>query len=222
MLCKIGVITEVELDAAKKGLAEVEAEWKAGRFKVTRDQEDCHTAIEQFLTEKYGDVGKKIHTGRSGNDQSLTMLRLYMRSRLQEFAALTANVAEGFSAKAKEHRDVPMPGYTHMQKAMPTKVGIWLESFVHALQDADHILKGTLAIVNQNPLGSAAGFGINHLDLDRNKTTELMNFDRCQENVMYCGFSRGYFEMIVLQALNVPMVIASRFTTDMMMFTQQG
>merc|ERR1712151_907990 len=124
-------------------------------------------------------------------------------------------------AKAKDHHDVPMPGYTHMQKAMPTKLGIWLESFSHALQDSDRILKSTLALVNQNPLGSAAGFGINHLELDRKKTTELMNFERCQENVMYCGFSRGYFEMIVLQALNVPMVVASRFATDMMMFTQQ-
>merc|ERR1712072_947302 len=149
------------------------------------------------------------------------MLRLYMRSKLQEFAALTANVAKGFAVKAKDHCDVPMPGYTHMRKAMPTKVGIWLESFFHALQDSDRILKSTLALVNQNPLGSAAGFGINHLELDRKKTTELMKFDRCQENVMYCGFSRGYFEMIVLQALNVPMVIASRFATDMMMFTQQ-
>jgi len=149
------------------------------------------------------------------------MLRLYMRSKLQEFSALTANVAEGFAAKAKDHHDVPMPGYTHMQKAMPTTVGIWLESFSHALQDSDNILKSTLAIVNQNPLGSAAGFGINHLELDRKKTTELMKFDRCQENVMYCGFSRGYFEMVVLQALNIPMVIASRFATDMMMFTQQ-
>merc|ERR1712072_1382886 len=149
------------------------------------------------------------------------MLRLYMRSKLQEFAALTANVAKGFAVKAKDHCDVPMPGYTHMRKAMPTKVGIWLESFSHALQDSDRILKSTLALVNQNPLGSAAGFGINHLQLDRKKTTELMNFDRCQENVMYCGFSRGYFGMIVLQALNVPMVVASRFATEMMMFTQQ-
>jgi argininosuccinate lyase len=221
MLHAIGILDLDELKQAKKGLAEVEAEWRAGRFKVTISQEDCHTAIEQFLTEKYGDVGKKIHTGRSRNDQSLTMLRLYMRSKLQEFTALTARVAEGFAVKAKDHRDVPMPGYTHMQKAMPTKVGIWLESFSHALQDSDRILKSTLALVNQNPLGSAAGFGINHLELDRKKTTELMNFDRCQDNVMYCGFSRGYFEMIVLQAINVPMVVASRFATDMMMFTQQ-
>merc|ERR1711959_442818 len=110
---------------------------------------------------------------------------------------------------------------THMQKAMPTTVGTWLGSFSDALQDSDRITKGTRDLVNQNPLGSAAGFGINHLILDRQKTTELMNFDRLQENVMYCGFSRGYFEMISLQAMNIPMVIASRFATDMMMFTQQ-
>merc|ERR1719253_1338334 len=149
------------------------------------------------------------------------MLRLYMRSKLKDIATLATNVAKKFVDKGKQHSEVPMPGYTHMQKAMPTKVGIWLESFSHAFQDSDCILQSTLAMVNQNPLGSAAGFGINHLVLDRQKTTELMKFDRCQENVMYCGFSRGYFEMIVLQALNVPMVIAARFATDMMMFTQQ-
>merc|ERR1719504_627417 len=104
---------------------------------------------------------------------------------------------------------------------MPTTVGVWLASFSHALQDCDRITKGTRDLVNQNPLGSAAGFGINHLVLDRKKTTELMNFERLQENVMYCGFSRGHFEMVALQALNIPMVIASRFATDMMMFTQQ-
>jgi len=221
MLFSIGILTQADLEQAKKGLAEVEAEWRAGRFHVTREQEDCHTAIEQFLTEKYGDVGKKIHTGRSRNDQSLTMLRLYMRSQLRDYMALTTSVMEKFAEVAKMHSNVPMPGYTHMQKAMPTTVGAWLESFAHALKDADGIMSSTLALVNQNPLGSAAGFGINHLTLDRKKTTEIMKFERLQENVMYCGFSRGFFEMIVLQALNVPMTIAARFATDMMMFTQQ-
>lgn len=221
MLCSIGILTKEECEQAKKGLEEVKAEWQAGRFKVTIGQEDCHTAIEQFLTERYGDVGKKIHTGRSRNDQSLTMLRLYMRGKLHDVVAGTASVAEKFAAAAKVHHDVSMPGYTHMQKAMPTTVAVWLESFCHAFRDSDGILRSSLALVNQNPLGSAAGFGINHLTLDRRKTTELMNFDRLQENVMYCGFSRGFFEMIVLQALNIPMTIASRFATDMMMFTQQ-
>jgi len=221
MLCSIGVLTKPELEQAKKGLAEVEAEWREGRFEVTCSQEDCHTAIEQYLTTKYGDVGKKIHTGRSRNDQSLTMLRLYMKTRLQEFAELSNSVASKFSDLAKLHQDVPMPGYTHMQKAMPTTVGTWLGSFSDALRDADRVTQGTRDLVNQNPLGSAAGFGINHLVLDRKKTTELMNFERLQENVMYCGFSRGYFEMVSLQAMNIPMTIAARFATDMMMFTQQ-
>jgi len=221
MLHSIGVLTANELEQAKKGLAEVETEWRAGRFKVSCQQEDCHTAIEQFLTVKYGDVGKKIHTGRSRNDQSLTMLRLYKRSLLQEFAVLATSVAAKFAEQAALYRDVPMPGYTHMQKAMPTTVGTWLGAFADALRDSDRITKSTIDLVNQNPLGSAAGFGINHLALDRQKTTELMKFERLQENVVYCGFSRGHFEMISLQALNIPMVIASRFATDMMMFTQQ-
>merc|ERR1719265_316725 len=138
-----------------------------------------------------------------------------------EFATLTASVAEKLAVAAKANEKVAMPGYTHMQKAMPTTVGTWLESFSHALKDSDPVIQSTISMIDQNPLGSAAGFGINHLTLDRKKTTELMNFDRLQENVMYCGFSRGFFEMVVLQALNIPMVIASRFATDMMMFTQQ-
>merc|ERR1711972_787074 len=136
-------------------------------------------------------------------------------------AELTDAVAKKFQALAKSHCEVPMPGYTHGQKAMPTTVGKWLESFFHAFQDAGKIIQSTLTLVDQNPLGSAAGFGINHLTLDREKTTQLMKFDRLQENVLYCGFSRGYFEMIALQALNIPMTIASRFAVDMMMFTQQ-
>merc|ERR1719265_2509176 len=138
-----------------------------------------------------------------------------------EFATLTASVAEKLAVAAKANEKVAMPGYTHMQKAMPTTVGTWLESFSHALKDSDRVIQSTISMIDQNPLGSAAGFGINHLILDRKKTTELMNFERLQENVMYCGFSRGYFEMISLQAMNIPMVIASRFATDMMMFTQQ-
>merc|ERR1719265_1635272 len=138
-----------------------------------------------------------------------------------EFATLTASVAEKLAVAAKANEKVAMPGYTHMQKAMPTTVGTWLESFSHALKDSDPVIQSTISMIDQNPLGSAAGFGINHLTLDRKKTTELMKFDRCQENVMYCGFSRGYFEMVALQALNIPMVIAARFATDMMMFTQQ-
>merc|ERR1719247_2136019 len=133
MLCSIGVVTKEELELAKKGLAEVESEWRQGRFKVTQEQEDCHTAIEQYLTTKYGDVGKKIHTGRSRNDQSLTMLRLYMKSRLQEFSELAVSVANAFAAQGKLNLDVPMPGYTHMQKAIPTTVGVWLRSFSDAL-----------------------------------------------------------------------------------------
>mmetsp|Transcript_60406 Transcript_60406/g.139270 ORF Transcript_60406/g.139270 Transcript_60406/m.139270 type:complete len:405 (+) Transcript_60406:99-1313(+) len=221
MLQSIGILTEAELKQARQGLAEVKAAWEKGEFSVTRDQEDCHTAIEQYLTTNFGDVGKKIHTGRSRNDQSLTMLRLFMKAKLMETSEIVASVAGKFLALAGKYGDTPMPGYTHMQKAMPTKVGVWLESFAHALLDANKVVQGTSSMIDQNPLGSAAGFGINHLVLDRDKTTKLLGLGKTQENVMYCGFSRGYFEMAVLQALNLPMTIAARFATDMMMFTQQ-
>lgn len=222
MLQKIGVLSPEELTQTKKALSEVSELWKKGEFKVTRSQEDCHTAIEQYITEKYGEVGKKIHTGRSRNDQSMTMIRLYSLDQVREVQQLAQSLASAAEARAEKGLDkLPMPGYTHMQRAMPTTVGTWLRSFASGWRDSCKMLDGALAVLDQNPLGSAAGFGINHLALDRSHTTKSMGFSRTQENPMYCGLSRGMFENVALQAMSLPMVLSSRFATDMMMFTQQ-
>lgn len=222
MLQKIGVLTSDELATLKKALKEIGELWEKGSFQVTRGQEDGHTAIEQYITEKFGEVGKKIHTGRSRNDQSMTMIRLYTLEQLREVQKLAKDLAAVAEEKASgTFKALPMPGYTHMQRAMPTTVGTWLASFAAGWRDCEKLLEGALAVLNQNPLGSAAGFGINHLQLDREETTKLMGFDRTQSNVMYCGLSRGMFENVALQAMSLPMVLCSRFATDMMMFTQQ-
>lgn len=221
MLQKIGVLTAEELQTLKTALTEIEELWKKGEFKVTPSQEDGHTAIEQYITEKYGDVGKKIHTGRSRNDQSMTMIRLYSLEQLREVKALALKLASAAEARLPKLNDVAMPGYTHMQRAMPTSVGTWLGSFAQGWKDAAKVLDGAISVLDQNPLGSAAGFGINGLALDRAETTKLMGFATVQSNPMYCGLSRGMFENVALQAMSLPMVLSSRFATDMMMFTQQ-
>jgi len=221
MLHAIKVLTAEELATLKKALHEIELLWRTGEFKVTRSMEDGHTAIEQFITEKYGDVGKKIHTGRSRNDQSLTMVRLYALYQTREVKELADKLAIAIDAKVERHQDVPMPGYTHMQRAMPATVGMWLGAFGAGYKDAAHMVSSVIFLLDQNPLGSAAGFGINGLQLQRETTTKLLGFARTQENPMYCGLSRGMFENAALQAMSLCMVLSSRFATDMMMFTQQ-
>eukprot|EP00425_Heterocapsa_triquetra_P043920 CAMPEP_0195066882 /NCGR_PEP_ID=MMETSP0448-20130528/12114_1 /TAXON_ID=66468 /ORGANISM="Heterocapsa triquestra, Strain CCMP 448" /LENGTH=414 /DNA_ID=CAMNT_0040098209 /DNA_START=39 /DNA_END=1283 /DNA_ORIENTATION=- len=221
MLGKIGVLTSEEAQTLKKALHEIRDLWNAGKFEVTRSQEDGHTAIEQYITEKYGEVGKKIHTGRSRNDQSLTMIRLYALDKVREVLKLLEGLEATVKKKADQCGDVPMPGYTHMQRAMPTTVGTWLRSFAAGWADSKHLLMGAEKVLDQNPLGSAAGFGINGLKLDREHSAKGMGFSKVQENVMYCGLSRGMFENVVLQAMSLAMVLSSRFATDMMMFTQQ-
>merc|ERR550514_218857 len=149
------------------------------------------------------------------------MIRLYARDQLKEVSKLAAEVAAAAEVKAAEFKDVPMPGYTHMQRAMPTTVGRWIGAYACGWRDAAQPLQAALAVLDQNPLGSAAGFGINGLNLDRNATSADMGFARTQENPMYCGLSRGLFENVALQAMSLPVVLSSRFATDMMMFTQQ-
>jgi argininosuccinate lyase len=221
MLFKIGALDKKELQTAEKGLREILERWKQGKFKIRQSQEDGHTAIEQFLTEKYGEVGKKIHTGRSRNDQSLVMIRLFMKDNLFQIEKSSKELLKQLQKRIKETKNIPMPGYTHMQKAMPTTVAVWLDSYFLAISDFILLLKATRKMIDQNPLGSASGFGIGNFPLDRKLTTQLLHFGKTQNNPLYCGFSRGYFENIVLQTLSQIMVIFGRFASDMMLFTTQ-
>jgi argininosuccinate lyase len=221
MLHKIGIINKKELKQLGKGLAEILKNWNNGKFIISQEQEDGHTAIEQFLVENYGEVGKKIHTGRSRNDQSLVMLRLFAQDKLFDIENSLKKLTASFKKKIQETKNILMPGYTHMQKAMPTTVGIWLDSYLYAINDFFLLLKATEEIINQNPLGSAAGFGIKYFSIDRKFTTQKLQFNKIQQNPMYCAFSRGYFENIILQTLSSLMIILGRFANDMMLFTMQ-
>lgn len=221
MLCKIGVITQQEENDLQKALDQILALYHRGEFILTSSQEDCHTAIEQYITQNFGQVGKKIHTGRSRNDQVLVMMRLYMKDQVLEIQRKINTLVEVFDQVSKKFHDVPMPGYTHMQRAMPTSVGIFFDSYAQALKDLTLLIPGLLEYINQNPLGSAAGFGINHLQLDRQETTDLLNLSKVQSNPLYCAMSRGYFENTILSTLGQSMILSSRFAVDMMLFTTQ-
>lgn len=221
MLLKIGVITDKEFSQAQKGLQEILDKWSNGNFVIKKNQEDGHTAIEQYLTENFGEIGKKIHTGRSRNDQSLVMIRLFMKEKLLKIQIELQNVIKAFNKEVKKNNHIKMPGYTHLQKAMPTTVGVWLDSFSSAFNDVLVMLEATIKIIDQNPLGSASGFGIENFLLDRELTTKKLQFSKTQKNPMYCGLSRGYFENIVLQTLSQPMIIAGKFANDMLLFTTQ-
>ena len=219
MLHQMKVLSNQELQQLEKGLDDISLLVSENKFNINQSQEDGHTAIEAYLCEHYGEVGKKVHTGRSRNDQSLVMLRLYMLDKLDTIQDIISQNIEKVRNKSSKYTDQPMPGYTHMQKAMPTTVSVWLNSFADALVDTLILVKTTKTMIDQNPLGSASGFGINNFKHNREYTTKLLNFSKTQQNPIYCAFSRGYFEKIILQTLSNPMSVYGRFANDMMLFT---
>ena len=218
MLHKYGILDDGELAELEKGLGEIQALYDEGEFEVTLENEDCHTAIESYLVENYGDVGKKIHTARSRNDQVIVTERLYMRDRLAEIRALAVKAALEFARSAKEHEFVPMPGYTHTQKAMPMTVGMWLASFSEGLVDDVRLLDQVAKINNQNPLGTGAGYGT-PFGFDRDYLSELMGFEKTQVNPIYCHNSRAKNHSMVLDACVHLMMTLNKFATDTILFS---
>ncbi len=218
MLKKIGILTKSELDDLEKGLNEIISLDKKGKFKLKIGEEDIHTKIENYLTQKYGDVGKKIHTGRSRNDQILTALRLYTKGQLGQISAQVIILINKFAQFGTKYGVIPMPGYTHMQKAMPSSIGLWTDSFKASLQDDLTALKTVSLLVDQSPLGSGAGYGV-PLELDKNYTAKLLGFSRVQENPIYCQNSKGKLEGIVLAALISLLQTINKFSTDILLFT---
>ncbi len=219
MLASIGILTEKEYDSLSSELEKIIILANSGGFLIEKSEEDCHTAIENFLTEKLGDIGKKIHTGRSRNDQILVAMRLYMKAKIVESQEKVSSLISAIKNKSQEYPDVDMPGYTHMQRAMPSSVTMWLDSFADALKDDQQLLTQTAILIDQNPLGSVVGYGEKTLGLDRVMTTELLGFAKVQENPQYCALSRGKFEWQVLQSLAPIMFDIGKLATDLMLFT---
>lgn len=218
MLFKIKLLKEEEYTALKKCLKEITELQKSGNFSITQENEDCHTAIEMYLVKILGDVGKKIHTARSRNDQVLVATRLSTKAELQKMSMLILKCIKILFTLAEKHQDVPMPGYTHMQKAMPSSVGLFFGSYIEALLDDLLVLKNAYELNNQNPLGSAAGYGT-HFSIDREYTTKLLGFDKIQNNVLYCQNSRGKIEGTVVHALLQTMQDCAKLATDILLFS---
>ena len=216
----INILTKSETKKVIVSLKKLAKLFLAKKFKLTSKYEDCHTAIEDCLTRELGSVGKKIHTGRSRNDQVMVAMRLYGRAKLDEIQSLNLKIAQSFFDKAEKHSSDPMPGYTHLQRAMPSTWGLWFGAFAESFLDNADLLSSTQTWMNINPLGSAAGYGVN-LPIKRDISTKELNFKRKQLNTLYVQNSRGKFELELISALKQPMLDVRKFSWDMSIFLAQ-
>ena len=217
-LHQIGILDETELQSLESALSQVIKLRQEGQFNITADDEDCHTAIEGYLTQQLGEVGKKIHTGRSRNDQVQTALRLWMREFTLKLCKATGTLSHKLLQFAQINEKVPMPGRTHMQIAMPSSVGLWAASFAEELYDEAQHLMHLSWLFDQSPLGSAASYGV-PLPLDRQFTAEQMGFTRVQNNVLYANNSRGKYEAMLLDGCDYIALTLSKLAQDLILFT---
>lgn len=216
-LRKAGILSPAETRRLEQELRNIIALHKKKKFKIRVEDEDCHTAIENHLTRKLGAAGKKIHAGRSRNDQVLAALRLYSREKVNRIEGSLRSLIDVLSRLGRRYRDASMPGYTHSRKAMPYTVGRYFAAFADAFRDDLRLLEFVSRLTDQNPLGSAAGYG-SRLELDRGLTTRLLGFRRTQQNPLYAQNSRGKFESIILAGLSQVMLDVQRLATDLVLF----
>lgn len=217
-LQRIGILTKAELADLKRELAVLADDFRSGAFVLDERYEDGHSAIEARLTERLGDPGRKIHTGRSRNDQILVATRLWLKEKLARVAGLSREVAKVALDRAAAEKNLPIPGYTHIQRAVVSSAGMWWAGWAEAFID-DAVRAGdTLALVDCNPLGTAAGYGVN-LALDRDHTTAALGFARMQVSPVYAQLSRGKFELAALEALGSATLDLRRLAWDLSLYT---
>jgi len=218
MLKKIGVLTEDEGSKLHKVLVGVLGLARHDELAIRVEDEDVHTVVEDYLVKKLDYLGKKLHTGRSRNDQIILDLRLYCKRKLFAVAGNLIGVIGSLIDFADAHREVPMPGRTHFQIAMPSSVGLWAGAFAEGLMDDILLLKSAYDINDQSPLGSAAGYGV-PLDIDREYVAELLGFSKVQNNVLYVNNSRGKIESIILSALTQIMLELAKLANELIIFS---
>lgn len=221
MLESIGLIAPGELEPLLAALRDIYAAVERGEFGIEEGVEDVHSEVEQLLTQRLGDLGKKIHSGRSRNDQVLVDLKLFTRHEIMEVARLTHDLFGELIAKSEAWRDVLMPGYTHLQIAMPSSFGLWAGAYAESLADDMLYLEAAYRITNRNPLGSAAGYG-SSFPLDRAMTTRLLGFDSMDYNAVYAQMGRGKTERNVAFALATVAGTVAKMAYDACLFNSQN
>jgi argininosuccinate lyase len=219
MLLGIGVLDGEEFVQLETALAEIRDLAEQDEFIIGPSDEDCHTAIENHLTETCGEAGRKIHTGRSRNDQVLTALRLWEKDKISELEEGLGEFMAALENVCSKSGSIQLPGYTHMQAAMPTTVSVWLGSFADGVKDDLELLSTVGKIVDQCPLGTAAGFGVPVLELDREQTAQELGFGKVQTNPLYAQLSRGKFEGMVLGLCSQIMLGLNRLASDLILYS---
>lgn len=221
MLESIGLLEKDELKKIQEELRKIYSSIKNDAFVIEDGIEDVHSQIEFLLTKELGDIGKKIHSGRSRNDQVLLDLKLFTRNKLEEIVREARLLFDELIAKSNQYKDVLIPGYTHLQVAMPSSFGLWFGAYAESLTDDLLVLQSAYKVVNQNPLGSGAGYG-SSFPLNRQMTSDLLGFDNLSYNVVYAQMGRGKMEFTILSALaNMAMTIA-KLSMDACLYNSQN
>lgn len=221
MLSKVGLLPEEDLKKLLPVLAELHEDAVAGKFEIEPDVEDVHSQVELMLTRRLGDVGKKVHTGRSRNDQVLVDLKLYARAEIRKTVEKVQTLFEVLQRKSEQYKDVLLPGYTHLQVAMPSSFGLWFGAYAESLTDDLRLMLAAWDITNQNPLGSAAGYG-SSAPLDRTMTTRLLGFADLDYNVVYAQMGRGKTERAISFAYAAVAETVGRLAVDCCLYASQN
>ncbi len=221
MLQSIGLLESNELELLLNELRKIYDIAISGKFVIEEGVEDVHSQVELMLTRSLGDIGKKIHSGRSRNDQVLVDLKLFTRSRIEDVAMAVKRLFETLISQSDKYKDVIIPGYTHLQVAMPSSFGLWFGAYAESLADDLTVLQAAYKVANRNPLGSAAGYG-SSFPLNREMTTRLLGFESMAYNVVYAQMGRGKTERIVTQAIAGIAATLSKLAFDACMFNSQN
>ena len=221
MLQSIGLLTTEELKQLTEELRNIYRDTETGKFLIEEGVEDVHSQVELLLTRKLGDIGKKIHSGRSRNDQVLVDLKLFTRSRLQNIVKKTKKLFDTLIAQSEKYKQVLMPGYTHLQVAMPSSFGLWFAAYAESLADDLIVMQAAYRVCNRNPLGSAAGYG-SSFPLNRTQTTDSLGFETMDYNVVYAQMGRGKTERIVASAIASIAATLAKLAFDACLYNSQN
>jgi argininosuccinate lyase len=221
MLNSVGLLSKEDLDAVQQELKVIYKDIEAGKFTIEADVEDVHSQVEMLLTRRIGDAGKKIHSGRSRNDQVLVDLKLFFRYELQQVVKAAERLFRLLIELSEKHKAVLLPGYTHLQIAMPSSFGLWFGAYAESLVDDLELLLAAYKITNKNPLGSAAGYG-SSFPLNRTLTTQLLGFENLNYNVVYAQMGRGKTERVIAQALSSIAATLAKMAMDQTLYLGQN